>query len=198
MQMKFFSTMARLCIRVLLIVLISHSANADERIWQALQEGGKIVLMRHAPVERGAGTGNPLVRDSSCKSEKNLSDQGKLDTKEIGRRFRENNIPVSKVLHSPFCRTTDTAKLGFGVSYPAEYLSLLEVLSADEANRQTEKMNQVIDSYSGKGNLIMVTHEPNLNAVSFELMKHLDFLVIDPKGEEDFEEIGVIRFSGSK
>jgi len=70
-------------------------------------------------------------------------------------------------------------------------------LSPDEAEGRTQKLNQVIGSYAGDGNLILITHEPNISAVSFELMKHLDFLVIEPKGEGEFEELGVIRFSES-
>lgn len=50
----------------------------------------------------------------------------------------------------------------------------------------------------GKGNLILITHAPNINTISLELMKLLDLLVIDPKGEEDFEELGITRFSESK
>ena len=53
----------------------------------------------------------------------------------------------------------------------------------------------MLGSYSDEGNLVLVTHEPNISAVSFELVKHLDFLVIEPKGGSEFEELGVVRFS---
>ena len=173
---------------------VSH-ADASADLWNALKVGGKVVLMRHAPVERGAEGGDPIVRDPSCLKERNLSNQGKHNAELAGSRFREHNIPVSRVFHSPFCRTAETAKIAFGKAYPAEYLSLLEILTPEEADQQTERLNQVIGSFTGDGNLVLVTHEPNITAVSFELMKHLDFLVIEPKGEGEFEELGVIRFS---
>lgn len=194
----YYQRTSTVCIAFLLIIAMTHNANASDNLWDALKNGGKVVLMRHAPVERGTGSGNPLLRDPSCKSESNLSDQGKRNAEVVGNRFRERNIPVSKVMHSPYCRTTDTAQIAFGKAFPAEYLSLIEILGPDEAAQQTETLNKVIGSYAGNGNLILVTHEPNISAVSFELMRHLDILVIDPKGEGEFEELGVIRFSESE
>ena len=188
-----------LCVSVVVFLTISRTpnANASDDLWDVLKVGGKVVLMRHAPVERGTEGVDPLLRDPSCLNERNLSNRGKRNAEVAGSRFKEHNIPVSRVMHSPFCRTTATARIAFGEAYPAEYLSLLEILSPDEAEGRTQKLNQVIGSYAGDGNLILITHEPNISAVSFELMKHLDFLVIEPKGEGEFEELGVIRFSES-
>jgi phosphohistidine phosphatase SixA len=186
------------CIVFLLVSVATHRVNASEDLWNALKQGGKVVLMRHAPVERGPESGNPLLRDPSCKHERNLSSQGRRNAEIVGGRFRQHEIPVSKVLHSPFCRTTDTANIAFDRTSPAEYLSLLEVLEPAQAAQQTAQLNQVIESYKAKGNLVLVTHEPNISAVSFELMKHLDILVIDPKGDGEYTELGVIRFSASE
>jgi len=190
--------MSLACAMLLLATAMTNSVHASGDLWDVLKKGGKVVLMRHAPVERGAGSGNPLVRDPSCRSERNLSDRGKRNAELIGRRFREHDIPVGSVLHSPFCRTAATAQIAFGTAFAAEYLSLLEVLSADDSAKQTEQLNRVIGSYSGRGNLVLVTHEPNIGAVSFEQLKHLDVLVIEPRGGKDFEEVGVIRFSESE
>ena len=186
------------CIAFLLVIATTHNASASDNLWDVLKNGGKVVLMRHAPVERGTGSGDPLLRDPSCRTERNLSALGKRNAEVIGNRFRERNIPVSRVMHSPYCRTTDTARVAFGKASPAEYLSLIEISGPDEAAQQTETLNKLIASYAGKGNLILVTHEPNISAISFELMSHLDILVIDPKGEGEFEELGVIRFSESE
>jgi phosphohistidine phosphatase SixA len=189
------SSVTKLFVAFLPLILTAHSAGASESLWGLLREGGKVVLLRHAPVQQGTESGHSLLRDPSCQNEKNLSQQGKRDAETVGRRFSEHNIPVSRVMHSPFCRTRDTARIAFGQASPVGYLSLLEILDSDEAARQTELLNQVIGSYSGAGNLVLVTHEPNISAVSFELIGHLDFLVIEPMGDGEFEEIGVIRFS---
>jgi len=189
------SSLIRSFLVVFLAVSFVRCADASEDLWTALQEGRKVVLMRHAPVEGGADGGSPLVRDPSCKRERNLSDLGKRNAQEIGSRFAKHQVSVSQVLYSPFCRTAETAQLAFGEAGPASYLSLLEILTPDEAERQTLELSHVIGSYSGSGNLVLVTHEPNISVVSFELVKHLDLLIIAPKGGSEFEELGVIPFS---
>jgi phosphohistidine phosphatase SixA len=182
----------------LLAGIATQDTNANDALWSALAEGGKVVLLRHAPVERGPNSGNPLLRDPSCRNERNLSAQGKQDAGQLGLRFKERAIPVSKVRHSPYCRTTETAQLAFGTAEPAQYLSLLEVLEPDQATEQTDTLTRLIGAFRGPGNLILVTHEPNIRAVSFELMRHLDALVIAPLGDDEYEELGVIRFVDSR
>jgi phosphohistidine phosphatase SixA len=176
-----------------LLVLAMVNAHASDDLWNSLREGGKVVLIRHAPVDRNSG--NPLARDPSCVKERNLSGQGKKAARELGERFRKNNIAVTEIMHSPFCRTTETAQLAFGTTNPSDLLSLLEVLSTEAAQNQTQELMQFISEYSDQRNLVLITHEPNINAISFELMKHLDVLVIEPGGDGDFEELGVIRFT---
>ena len=171
---------------------------ANEEMWDKLAKGGKVILMRHASVDTGPGKGDYLLRDPSCQKERNLSNQGKHEARIVGERFRKHNILISKVHYSPFCRTTDTAKLAFSGGTPADFLSLLEILGPDEAADQTERLNRIISSYVGEGNLILITHEPNIRAISFELLKHSDFLVLQPEGGEEFEELGVVRWDNSK
>jgi phosphohistidine phosphatase SixA len=182
---------------ILSFLLIStQAASADQTLWAALDQGGKVVLIRHAQVVSGPDAGNPLQRDPSCESERMLSTDGKQNAQLLGRQFSQRGIPIDEVLHSPYCRTTDTARLAFGEARAEQYLSLLEVLEAEAAQQQTQTLSQVIGSYAGEGNLVLVSHEPNIRAVSFELMKHLDILVIEPLGGTEFEELGVIRFTG--
>lgn len=164
-------------------------------LWQALAEGGKVVLIRHAPVERGPGKGNSLVRDPSCKRERNLSREGRHDAETLRARLEARDVPIGKAQHSPFCRATDTAHILFDHASPADDLSLLEILPPDAAMAQSEALSRVIASHTGPDNLFLVTHEPNIRAVSFELMKHLDMLVLEPDGQGDYEELGVIRFA---
>ncbi|MFP5408265.1 MAG: histidine phosphatase family protein [Gammaproteobacteria bacterium] len=174
----------------------SSAAGANETAWQGLAEGGKVVLMRHGAVRSGPGQGDSLLRDPTCKRERNLSVEGEAQARRIGETFRARNIPVAAVHHSPFCRTADTARLAFSGGAPADYLSLREILDAEAAAAQTRALAAVIGSHAGTGNLILVTHEPNINAVSFELMRHADFLVLQPLGGSDFEELGVVSWDG--
>lgn len=198
MKSMFKSSTVLLVIVFALGLLKAGKAFANDEVWAKLAEGGKVVLIRHGAVNKGRGNGDSLLRDSSCKRERNLSSAGEKQARVLGERFRERNIPITDVRHSPFCRTADTARLAFGDSTAADYLSLREILGPEDAAQQTAQLRQVVGSYVGKGNLILVTHEPNINAISFETMRHGDFMVLQPKGGDMFDELGVVPFGESE
>lgn len=52
---------------------------------------------------------------------------------------------------------------------------------------------QRIGEYGGAANLVMVTHEPNIAAISFELVEQGAFLVLKPRGGSEFDVIGKVR-----
>jgi len=164
-------------------------SDTDGKIWEKLKNGGLVVLMRHTSVEKGNG----LLRDSSCLKERNLSEKGKKEAARIGETFIAKGVKVEQVLTSPYCRTADTAKIAFGKGQPAEFLYVLEAPAQEQAEANTEQLSQKIGSYSGSGILVLVTHAPNINAVSFETVEKGAFLVLQPMGDSEFEEIGIIN-----
>jgi phosphohistidine phosphatase SixA len=172
-------------------------AMADEALWEALQAGGKVVLVRHASIERDPGQPDPRVRDPSCQTEAKLSAQGRQDAAEFGHRFWAHQVEVSQVLYSPFCRTTETATIAFEQATPGGFLALIEDIPPAEAAARSQQLQQVIGAHEGAGNLVLITHRPNIAAVSFEGLGFLDALVLAPDGAGDYEELGVIRFADS-
>lgn len=164
----------------------------DEKIWEKLKNGGLVVLMRHTSTIQ---KDNPLLRDPSCLKERKLSEKGKNEAARIGEMFTAKGVSINKVLTSPYCRTTHTAKIAFGSSQPVEFLSVLEALTQEQAEANTDQLTQKIGSYSGNGNLILVTHAPNINAVSFEIVEMGAFLVLQPMGNGEFEEVGKVNLA---
>ena len=168
-------------------------ADTEGDIWKKLKNGGLVVLMRHTHTT--VKDTKPLLRDPSCVKERNLSDKGKKVAARIGNMFKTNGVSVSNVLTSPYCRTSDTGKIAFGSSQPVDYLTVLEALPTEQAEANTEILMETIGSYSGKGNLVLVTHAPNINAVSFENVEMGAFLVFQPMGGGEFDEIGKINLA---
>ncbi len=177
----------------MLMLAIGQPALANEAAWQALKSGGQVVLMRHTTPEQGPGKGNSLLRDATCTQERNLSQQGKGEAMRIGQAFKTRVIPVGEVMSSPYCRTQDTARHAFGHVTPTEFLSLSEVLTPAEAARNTAEAMKRIGEYGGAANLVMVTHEPNIAAISFELVEQGAILVLKPRGGSEFDVLGKIR-----
>jgi len=183
-QVWFFA----LCL-LLLSGIQTGDADDDVDVWNALQRGGLVVLIRHA----STGKGDPLIRDPSCHGEQNLSDQGKREAAMIGEVFAAKGIRIANVLTSPYCRAIDTARIAFGGSQSAEFLSLTEALPLKQAEENTTILLQRIGSFSGNSNLVLVTHRPNIGAVSRETIGAGAFLVLRPKGADKFEELGKIK-----
>ena len=161
---------------------------ADEALWSTLKAGGKVVLMRHAAIERGSG--RPLHLMPGCDSEMRLSTAGQRQAEAVGKAFRQRKIPVGNVLASPYCRTMETARVAFGSAKPSTVLHLLESLDAREAarrNRRGDKAHRQLyrDRESGAG------HAPTeCRSHRLESVEPAGVLVLAPKGGNDFEVLG--------
>ena len=193
MSLPIYSCRCMTATLALLMLAAGQPAMAHADAWQALKRGGQVVLMRHTTPEQGPGKGNSLLRDPTCAKERNLSQQGKDEAARVGKAFKSRSIPVDEVLSSPYCRTQDTARHAFGHSTPTDFLSLSEVLSPAEIAHNTAVAIKRIGSHAGAANLVMVTHEPNIAAITFELVEQGAFLVLKPRGGNEFDLVGKIR-----
>lgn len=175
-------------VATLLAMFTVAPAHADEAIWSALKQGGNVVLMRHAAVERGASPIKHIPGD--CSQELNLSQAGRAQAQKIAEQFRAHGIPVGEVLASPYCRTMDTARLAFGSANPSEAMRLIEGIGAQEIERINAQAMKLIGGYKGKANLILVTHQPNVEAIALESLEHAGMLVLKPTGGNEFDVLG--------
>lgn len=169
--------------------MVAPSAFANDTLWAALKDGGKVVLMRHAAVERNGASGTRHV-PGDCSQEMKLSQVGRAQAQKIGETFRARGIPVGDALASPYCRTMDTARLAFGNAKPSEALRLLEALPPAQAEQITAQAMKLVGEYKGKGNLVLVTHEPNVVALAFETVEPAGMFVLAPKGADQFDVLG--------
>jgi phosphohistidine phosphatase SixA len=165
----------------------------DAAVWAALEAGGKVVLFRHGEVQRGPGFGDSLVRDETCARERNLSSTGRRQFAGIGEAFTARGIRVDEVLASPFCRTRDSAEIAFGRYEVREFLSLSEILPESEAQDAALEATEVIGAYKGEGNLVLVTHDPNIVLITQQSVGFAHALVLEPQGGPFFEVIGTLR-----
>lgn len=77
-----------------------------------LRSGGIVVMLRHA---LAPGTFDPPgFRLGDCRTQRNLSDEGRAQARRIGAWFEGRGLKPAAVRSSPWCRCTETAQLGFG------------------------------------------------------------------------------------
>lgn len=138
---------------------------SDEAVWAALQQDRKVVLIRHAITDPGIGDPPGFV-PGKCDTQRNLSARGRDDARRIGEAFRARDIPVAEVLSSRWCRCLDTARLAFGRATPAP---MLDSIFNDKETAAEEKVRQVfaaMERRPAKGNLVLVTHNQNILALT--------------------------------
>ena len=159
--------MLRRCVLALLVLLAAPLALADNDLWQRLQSGGYILLIRHAATDPGIGD-PPGFRLAACATQRNLSAEGRRDAAAIGAAFRARSIPLGPVLSSRWCRCLDTARLAFGRVEGAPMLDSIFQESEAAGRARTREVLARIASWRQLGtndNLVLVTHDVNIRAL---------------------------------
>jgi len=154
---------------LLLLALFAQSASANDLLWQRLKtEPNLVVLMRHAH----ATGGNPVTWDDKggCAGESMLTTEGKALAKRIGEAFATHSIKPT-VISSPMCRSRDTARIAFGEAMTTDP-NLREIATADPSRtiEFERKAQSLIANHRGASPLIFVSHRPNINLLSLELI----------------------------
>jgi len=142
---------------ILLSFNISLKANSNDKAQNLLKEGGKLIFIRHAIAPGG---GDPVDFDIlRCETQRNLSKEGIVQSKNIGKFFSENNIKIDKVLSSEWCRCKQTAQYAFNKYETKSFLnSFFSEKFASNKNKQMNDLKRYIKSWNNKKNLILVTH----------------------------------------
>jgi broad specificity phosphatase PhoE len=171
---------------ILLFNVLAMHVEANELLWERLRsEPNLVVLMRHT---QPAG-GNPLTWDSSgtCKGESMLTAEGKAHARRIGEEFTKHGIKPT-VISSPMCRCRETARIAFGEEVVTD-AALREIASADPERSHAfeRKAQSLIGSYRGSSPVVFVSHRPNIDLLTLELIGEGELLVgrANEKGELD-------------
>lgn len=192
--MKTFTSMIASSLWTLsMLMLMACPAKADDSaFWSALKEGGKVVLIQHAKLDDALG--DPFSLDPSCFIERNLSEEGRAQAKAIGEAFKQQGIKIEAVWASPHCRTKDTAELAFGTFEIKPELRLIRALTDEQANQNLAWLRQTIGNVQAQGNLIMVTHRPNIGELIHQRVRPGVVAVVEPLGDGLFDLIAIKVF----
>lgn len=86
----------------------------------ALREGGLVMLIRHERTELPSREDDYTRPAEDCRAQRNLSVAGAAGSVESGVVLRALEIPVGRVISSPMCRASETARGMFGVGYETD------------------------------------------------------------------------------
>ena len=148
--------MPRALLCALLWFACAAAAQVDPSVIAGLREGGFVLYLRHTSTDFSRN--DAAMRSyEDCGNQRNLTDKGRAEAREIATHVKRLGIAVGEVLASPFCRTMETARLAFGKARamnevrggparpedPGRYDELKKLLSSPVAKGE----NRVISSH---------------------------------------------------
>ena len=178
----------------LLFSLTAQSSLANELlIWDKLQGSapkGYVLLMRHS---YAPGVGDPdNFKLNDCSTQRNLSDVGRQDAKDVGEWLQRREIKIFRVETSRWCRAKETAQLlGLGkVRLNKNLDSLFE--EADALNHpQTAAVRKQIQNHRNKsGLLVLVGHYVNIAALTGVGVASGEGILIKASAQGEFKVFG--------
>lgn len=174
------------------------SSATEEALWVQLMEADEetyVVLLRHAIAP---GTGDPAnFQLDDCSTQRNLSDAGRQQAREIGEAFRARNIPVAKVLSSQWCRCLETAEL-MDIA-PVEPFSPLNSFFRDRSTAETQTAqikDYIAANEASSGVIVMVTHQVNVTALS-DIFPQSGSAVVVQMNDGQLDVLGQLLADGS-
>jgi len=88
-------------------------AQPDAALVGKLRQGGYVIYVRHASTDFSQNDSR-MTSYQDCATQRNLTDKGRAEARELRAHIQRLNIPVGAIYASPFCRTMETARLAFG------------------------------------------------------------------------------------
>jgi phosphohistidine phosphatase SixA len=184
--------MRRIFSACLLFLLLAPAALADGSLLGTLREGGYVLYMRHTSTDF---TQNDAASRSyeDCANQRNLTDKGRQEAREVAAHIKRLRIPIGEVLASPFCRTMETARLAFGKAKP------MQEVRGGPARRDDPKrydgLKKILSTPVPKGdNLVISSHGNPFHAVAGPpYLAEGEIAVVRPGGGGKFSVIGRIR-----
>jgi phosphohistidine phosphatase SixA len=161
---------------------------AEKALWAALGTGEAVALIRHA---LAPGTGDPVgFQLDDCATQRNLSEDGRRQARQIGKAFRENGIASAQVWSSRWCRCLETARLlELGPVVPLPSLDSF-FNQPGRGPAQTAVLREFLNQSQEGRPRVLVTHQVNITGLTGIVPRSGEMVVVQPLAE------GEIRFMG--
>ncbi len=163
-----------------LLPFVGARAAEDDAFLRAVRQGGCVVVFRHGQTVSGIGD-PPGFRLDSCSTQRNLSEEGRVQARRIGEWFTARRLRPLAVRSSAWCRCKDTADLAFGA---AETWPPLNSTFDDAAlsPASTASLREALRALPPGGFEVWVTHQVNITALTGRSASSGEAFVVDAAG----------------
>jgi phosphohistidine phosphatase SixA len=165
---------------------------SGDRLVEALREGGLVLYLRHTATEDDAPDGLPT---DPCEQQRALTTAGRAEARAIGAAWDALQVPVGRVVASPFCRTVETAELAFGETETDE--ALLPIERGSGAEEAGTAVRELLGAAPEDGtNTVLVGHVSNLRPATGATPQEGGTVVFRPHGRGAFRIVAEIAPGG--
>jgi broad specificity phosphatase PhoE len=185
---------AALACAVLALAVAGSAAADDEALWTLLRAGGQVIMLRHAGTDGTPGD-PPGARLDDCATQRNLTAKGREQARKIGAALRAHEIPIGRVLSSPWCRCMETAQLAFGRAEPVFPL-LGGPRDAASIEKRIRALRPLLGAAPVGGNLVLVTHAFTILDATRESAAEGEMVIFTPQGDDRFTLAGHLMAGG--
>jgi phosphohistidine phosphatase SixA len=188
---RFAILLAVVLASVAIVAMAAAIPDADPKLGGALRQGGLVLVLRHAATDFSKPDQDP-VDLSDCRTQRNLSAQGRADARAIGRGVRRLKLRIGIVLSSPFCRTKETARIAFGRATVSQAL-LNTVTAVHDASwrSQIRAARRLLGTKPPPGRVtVLVTHGSVVGDMTGLTLEEGEALVFRPRGDSRFRLVG--------
>ena len=144
---------------LIIFISLTSSVKADfnKKLLNKLEDGGKLIFIRHA---YAPGSGDPSNFNlNDCSTQRNLSKEGRKQAANIGEFFRNKKVKIDKVLSSEWCRCKETSSIAFNNFQTKKFLnSFYSSKFAKNKKSQMINLKKYINGWKSDKNLVLVTH----------------------------------------
>ena len=182
--------------RVLKYLLLFFTASAwaqpSADLVRQLREGGYVLYMRHTSTDFSQNDSR-MTSYEDCENQRNLTDKGRAEARDIGAHVKRLRIPIGEVLASPFCRTMESARLAFGKAQAMNEARGGPAQPQDPS--RYDGLKKLLSTHVPKGrNVVISSHGNPFHAVAGPpYLAEGEIAVVEPKGDARFSVVGRIR-----
>ena len=179
---------------VLLLVASSTTVvlaeGGNRALMEQLRAGGVVIYFRHGITETTQSDHQPLNLEE-CAAQRNLSQAGREQMRAIGQAMNALQIPLGKVLASPYCRTLESGRLAFGRADGESRLRYVGPMTGQHRERQIRDLRMLLATPPAQGrNTVLIAHRGNLLAATGEDLAEGEAAVYRPEAGGGFTLVG--------
>jgi len=164
---------------------ISAQHLQGEALVKALQQGGYVIVMRHASSPREVPDKQSANPDN-VKPERQLDPEGRATATAMGKALRDLKIPVGTVFTSPTYRALETIRYAqLGNPQPVPELGENGQSMQGGTAAQAAWLKKKVTEFPKGTNTLLVTHSPNISLAFPDASANLaegEALVFSPSG----------------